>query len=204
MIHFQDIPQVLIQVAYLSLFTVDTVAATSAAFTVMSIMVTALTMLTQRMVMKNESLMMIQLDVRGEGISAGMELKMSFVQEKIASVLKVPVRAVAIEQGQFLNEGGVSGFCFKIEVDIDGVSTDDVMFEGLIQSAIDNGNLAEAFHDQWKLPALPTVGGLKCTVQRGKEVEMSRMTSGRPTTYSVNSKSADFTEGRTSTTTTES
>ena len=139
------------------MFKADAVAIVSALFSMISIMVTALTVITQIMIMKKQSFTVIQFAVNGMGLKKTMTRKVKGIAAGIAVILGVPQDAVEIERSQDLSAGGF-GFVINVDVNVD----DNIDYQQLMQKAIDRGALAELFRKNWKLQNIPVITSLDC------------------------------------------
>merc|ERR1719410_2666758 len=95
---------------------VDLIPIISAIFSLLSIVLTALTIITQKLVMKHQSIMMVTFDMRHKGMTRGLELRVRDVVKALAAILEVHSGSIEIEQGTYLNGGG---FHMSVRVDID-------------------------------------------------------------------------------------
>ena len=167
-------PQVVIQTLYISMYQVDAAAIISTLFSSISIIVTVLTMFTQKTIMKKQSFMVIEFEVNGVGLKLGMERRAKGIEQWIAMILDVSPSAVDLEQGHFLSSGG---FRLHIEVDVNGDQS--VEYKKLIQNVIDNGSMADTFKKCWKVPTAPCFTALRCEIISEKvKTEMVGMVSG--------------------------
>ena len=87
-------------------------------------MVTALTVITQIMIMKKQSFMVIQFAVNGIGLKSTMTRKVKRIAAGIAVILGVPQDAVEIERSQNMSAGGF-GFVIEVNVNVD----DDIDYQ---------------------------------------------------------------------------
>ena len=153
---------------YISMFQADVVAVISALFSLISIIVTALSVITQLMILRKQSFMMIQFNVSGIGMKKRMTRKIKGIAAGIALILGVPQDATEIERSQDVSAGG---FRFVIEVDVN--VDDNIDYEELMQKAIDRGALAELCRKHWKLHKVPIITGLDCKMMcTSSETEM--------------------------------
>jgi len=162
------VPQIAIQIWYISCRSIDEVALLSAAFSLISIAVTILSVFTQRMILRKQSFVVIGFDVTGNSIEMGMTRKIRGIKKEISSVFAVHKRAVDIEQGLYLSAGRV-----HLELQIDVNEDGDGDLEQKMQNAIDNGTVAVIFQKRWKLECAPVISNLSCTnmgVDNGSEV----------------------------------
>ena len=142
---------------YISMFHLDAVAIGAALFSAISIIVTALTVITQMMIRRKQSFMMIQFKVNGIGLKKTMTRKVRGIAAGIASILGVHRSAIEIGRAQDL---GVGGFQFVIEMDVN--ADHKVDYQGMMQKAINRGAFAEMFKECWKLQKVPVFSGLHC------------------------------------------
>lgn len=153
----QNLPQVALQIWYMTDQEPNEVAIISTVFSVLSIIVTVQTVMTQRMIMKKQSFMVIEFDVKCQSIKRGMERNVRKIKRDIASVFGVHQRAVDIEQGLYLSAGG---FHLRLYVDVNENEGTDYGLK--MQKAIDSGSLPQSFQKHWKLGAVPIITDLKC------------------------------------------
>ena len=142
-------------------------AVISAVFSVLSIMVTIQTVITQRLIMSKQSFMVIEFDVKGQCIKRGMERKINGIKSEISSVLSVPGGAIDIEQGQYLSAGG-----FHMKMYVDSNENESNQYDKKLQEAIDNGMMALYFQKHWNLAAIPIITNMN-NYRMGDEVEIA-------------------------------
>ena len=169
----QNVPQLILQTIYISLFHLDAVAIVSALFSSISILVTALSVITQMMIMRKQSFMMIRFNVNGIGVKRMMTRRVKGIAKGISSILGVPEDAVEIERSQDLSAGGI-GFVIEVDVNV----YDNIDYQQLMQKAIDRGALAEMFRKYWKLEGVPVITGLECKMVQPVHQRVEMETSG--------------------------
>ena len=164
----------------------DEVAMLSAAFSLISIAVTVLTVMTQKMVLREQSFVVIGFDVKDGteiSIKSAMTRRTRGIRKDISSVFGVHKRAIDIERGQYLSAGGI-----HLEFQVDVNEDEDVDLGQKVQTAIDNGEVNLIFQKRWKLKSAPVISNLNC--QR-VETEMTRVKS------ETGSVSMNHSEGKT-------
>ena len=179
-------PQVVIQTLYISMYQVDAVAIISTLFSSISIIVTVLTMFTQKSIMKKQSFMVIEFEVNGVGLKRGMERRANRIERWIAMILDAPLSSVDMEQGHFLSSGG-----FQLHIEVDVNKDESADYKKLIQEVIDNGSMADIFKKYWKVPKVPYFTNLRCDiVSKNVEMGMFDMLSGGKTAAQQRADSA--------------
>lgn len=183
----QNVPQVLIQIWFMSEYGTDEVVILSTVFSVISIVVAVFTVITQKVIIRNQSFVVIEFDVKEDSINRKMAKRINGIKKEIMTILGVHKRAVDIEQAHYLKNGGLH---MKIYVDVIGNKL--TYYRASMQKVIDSGAVAEMFRKHWKMQRVPVITALRCA-RMESDIELNSDTkmliSTMPTHESVRSRS---------------
>ena len=193
----QNVPQVIIQMWYMSTNGVDDIALVSALFSLLSIVVTVFAVVTQKLIMKEQQFVIIQFDVLAPNLKSDMRRNINHIRNEIAAVLMVDKHAIDIEKAQYLGAGTAgspsagNGFHFRMHVDVNSRDenatpssthsarnedgSEEINHRDALQKVIDNGSLPMIFKKYWKLQQIPVIQGLD--VERVRDREKPRESS---------------------------
>ena len=145
----------------------DEVVILSTAFSLISIIVAVVTVITQKLIMQNQSFVVIGFDVKEQCIRQRMARRMNGIKKDISVILGAHKRAINIEPGLYLSTGG-----FHLEVQVDVNENEEPDYKQTMQKAIDSGAVAEMFRIRWGLQNVPIISRLTCT-QMATDIELN-------------------------------
>lgn len=111
-----------------------------------------MTVLTQKLIIRHQSTVVIEFDVNDKEISPGMQRIVKGIQHDIAKILGVHHRAVEIEQGQLVAQRG-----FHMKIQVDSNQDELPQYQAGMQQAISSGHLDQIFMRHWKLTNNPSI-----------------------------------------------
>merc|ERR1712154_465335 len=85
----ENLPQLVIQIWYTSRFSVEFVPIFSIVFSFVAIILTVLTLFTQRQILRNQQFVKIAFDVSGSGITKGLSARTTRIRSEIGELLGI-------------------------------------------------------------------------------------------------------------------
>ena len=161
MVCSQNIPQLSMNIWFMTVFGFHEVAVASAVFSLISMMVTVLAIYTERDMQLNRQCVLVQFTVLGLTVNdRKLQTQTRGIAMSLANLLRLHHKLVHIEQPR--------GFRFKVSLYINNVQYKDVDYEALMEDARNNGSLAEIIRNQWKLKKVPAIADLKYEEKRSE------------------------------------
>ena len=164
-------PQIVIQIWYMITISLDKVAMLSAAFSVISIAVTILTVMTQKRFLRKQSIVSIGFHIKERSLKNGNIRKIRGIKKEIISLFGAQKRSIDVERRQFLSADRI-----HLEFHVDINENENVDFQQKMQKAIDTGKIAVIFQKEWKLKGVPVISNLTC-IRKSEIIEETVETS---------------------------
>ena len=141
---FQDVPQLILQIYYISQYDADSVVLSSIIFSSLSVFATILSIFEQRKLLRNQQGVLIQFKVNGlTAKHHRLQLKTKKIRRDLAILLGVDENVVEIEKP--------ISFKFRIMLKINDVFYKDLDYKSIIDKAVSDGNLVETLQRNWNL-----------------------------------------------------
>eukprot|EP01083_Nonionella_stella_P102330 291004_1 len=145
----ENIPQVVIQIWYLITVGMDWTALLSIISSITSIIVTALTICTQRTLIRNQQFAKISFNVCCKEMKPSVSTKINGVKTRIGLLLGINHKLIEIPRAKL---GGVAhGLKLNIYLFINDIDSKDLDYKTIIREALRNGQLMEIIREEWEL-----------------------------------------------------
>eukprot|EP01084_Bolivina_argentea_P315593 546801_1 len=149
----ENIPQLTIQIWYLVTFGVELLPIFSIIFAFISIIITLLSLITQKTIIDNQQFVKISFNITGDDITPKMSTKTNDIKTKISRLLEIRENLIEIPQPQIVWKG------LKIELFlfINNAYYKGLDYKSRINLAVNNGTLLEIFENSWKFDKLALI-----------------------------------------------
>ena len=160
----QNIPQLVIQIVYILFGTTGNphdIVYFSMAFSVLSIAISTMSMISQRNISKSRDYISVELDVKGNVIITNMKKcrnEKCELELQISSLLGINKNLVEVTRPQQIQKG----LRIKINLKINYVKSIDMNIERDLNDAKQTGELAEILKASWRLNQVPMISTIKC------------------------------------------
>eukprot|EP01083_Nonionella_stella_P049259 131332_1 len=157
----ENIPQVGIQIWYLTTVGLDLTALLSIIFSLISIVTATLTICTQKTLIRNQEFEKISFHISGEEIVPSVSTKIKGIKSKIALLLGISrVKLIEIPRAKLVS-GGTGGLKFEIYLFINNIESNDLDYAKVMKEALENGKLMHIFQEEWDLTATVNISNLE-------------------------------------------
>ena len=164
----QNVPQLVLQAIYLwQMERLDEIAISSMIFSLASIIITIISMVTQRRILNNAGHGIVTFDVTGSMIVANAtkyRIQTKRIRNQIASLLGLKNEVIEITRPNKIP----NGLKMNINIHLNHIHGRDINYEQLLIKCQQSGRLAEIFKTEWHLPMIPNVSSIDFKVQESK------------------------------------
>eukprot|EP01084_Bolivina_argentea_P291089 500243_1 len=154
----ENIPQVGIQIWYLVTFGVELLPIFSIIFALITIIITLLSLITQKTIIDNQQFVKISFNITGDDICAEMSTKTNDIRKTIsAKLLGIQENLIEMPKPQIVSQG------LKIELFlfINNIHYKDLDYKSIINIAVNNGTLLGIFVNCWKFDKHALISNVK-------------------------------------------
>eukprot|EP01084_Bolivina_argentea_P122986 217963_1 len=148
----ENIPQVAMQIWYLVTFGVAVLPVSSIILALIAIIITVLSLITQKSIIDNQQFVKISFNITGDDIKPALSTKTNDIKIEISRLLGIRGNLVEIPKPQIISEG----LKFEVFLFINNAYYKDLDYESIMNMALNEGKLLEIFKNYWEF-SKPTV-----------------------------------------------
>ena len=134
-------------------FEIDLIPILSITFAVISVALTTLTKCTQRSIIKNSEIVVIEFDVKGKDIEPKLSGQTNGIKKQMAGLLEVSVKMIDIPKPRVIHQG----LRFEMFIFVTDANVEYSQFASIITDIVDDGKLVNIIEKAWDLDTLITV-----------------------------------------------
>eukprot|EP01083_Nonionella_stella_P166877 559323_1 len=153
----ENIPQVGIQIWYLTTVGLDLTALLSIIFSLISIVTATLTICTQKILIRNQEFEKISFHISGEEIVPSVSNKIKGIKSKIGLLLGISRKLIEIPRAKLVS----GGLKFEIYLFINNIESNDLDYVRVMNEALKNGKLMNIFQEEWDLTGTVNISNLE-------------------------------------------
>ena len=164
----ENVPQFGLQIYLLIVDGGSDIVCISMTFSVLSIIISILTMISQRSIVRTRDFVSVEFDVKGAMIVSNMEKCKNLrdkLQLQMSSLVGIEKELVEIIKPKQIKQG----IKLIINFHINNTRAIDMNIAKDITEAYKSGQIANIIKDSWKLASAPNVENLKCSKHESKE-----------------------------------